>query len=317
MSEIELLPAHGSAEIEVFRGDDGEPRVSAESLAIGLGYSRPRDILTTIRRLESEGALIGSVEWSTELRAQPTGNGGTRGFEVETAHLTQAQALFVTARSKTANAAKITNLVIGVFLAAQRGELARPSPGAVDASKYERLLSDVSQRLEQQKEQIDRQGKQIDRLLAHQTRQQNTPKAQPKQLPQSAPPAKTAQRSLSLPQGGQHAAPSPREHREHRAGVSAPSLLRRLSCIEWDDRALWWPSEIVLVLREHLERSYHTDAIDRAAWRLGWLDGYGDARIDVPAIVASRSVGAKGRITYRVRAQYVPVLLAEFGRGLL
>lgn len=311
----EIVLASGSAEIEVFRGDDGEPRVSAEALALGLGYSRPRDILTTIRRLESEGALLGSVEWATELREQPTGNGGMRTFEVETAYLTQAQALFVTARSKTANAAKITNLVISVFLAAQRGELARPSLGAVDTSKYERLLSDVSQRLGQQKEILDRQEKQIDRLLAHQTRQQNAPKAQPKQLPQSAPPAQAAQRSLSLPQGGQHAAPSPREHYQSR-GISFPRLLDRLACIDWDTRDLWWPSEIVIVLREHLGRSYHTDALDRAAWRLGWLDSYGDARIDVPAIVASRSVGAKGRITYRVRSQYVPVLLGEFGRGL-
>ncbi len=310
MSEIELLPAQGSAEIEVFRGDDGEPRVSAEALAVGLGYSRPRDILTTIRRLENEGALIGSVEWVTEVRAQPTGNGGTRGFEVETAHLTQAQALFVTARSKTAHAAKITNMVISVFLAAQRGELARPRLGAVNTRDYERLLRLAL-------EQIQTQSRQVERLLAHQTRQQNTPKAQPKQPPQSAPQAQTAQRSLSLPQGGQHAAPSPREHREQRGGFSVPSLLGRLSCIEWDDRALWWPSEIVIVLREHLGRSYHTDALDFAAWRLGWLDSYGDARVDVPAILASRGVGAKGRITYRVRAQYVPVLLAEFGRGLL
>ncbi len=316
MSKIELLPAQGSAEIEVFRGDDGEPRVSAEALAVKLGYTRPRAILATIRSLEEEGA-IGPVLWRQEKIIQQTGNGASRVLDLETCDLDQRQALFVAARSRTANAVAVTKLVIEVFLAVQRAELQQASPRQLSTSNYERLLSEVSKRLEQQKEQIDRQGKQIDRLLAHQTRQQNTPKAQPKQLPQSAPQAQTAQRSLSLPQGGQHAAPSPREHREHRAGVSAPSLLRRLSCIEWDDRALWWPSEIVIVLREHLERSYHTDAIDRAAWRLGWLDSYGDARIDVPAIVASRSVGAKGRITYRVRAQYAPVLLAEFGRGLL
>ncbi len=310
----QIVLTSDSAEIEVFRGDDGEPRVSAEALAVKLGYTRPRAILTTIRSLEEEGA-IGPVLWRSERHVQQTGNGGARAFEVETCDLDQRQALFVAARSRTANAVAVTKLVIEVFLAAQRAELVRASPHQLDTSKYERLLSDVSQQLEQQKETLDRQEKQIDRLLAHQTRQQNTPKAQPKQLPQSAPPAQIAQRSLSLPQGGQHAAPSPCEHYQSR-GLSFPRLLGRLACIDWDTRALWWPSEIVIVLREHLERSYHTDALDRAAWRLGWLDSYGDARIDIPAIVASRSVGAKGRITYRVRSQYVPVLLGEFGRGL-
>lgn len=93
-----------------FRADDGEPRIRDLDLAERLGYRRPGDIRELIRRFSNDLGF---------LRTAPQNRKG-RGRPAEEYWLTEAQALFVVAKSETPRATAILKLVIDAFIAVRK-----------------------------------------------------------------------------------------------------------------------------------------------------------------------------------------------------
>ena len=94
-----------------FRSTDGEPRIRDLDLAAQLGYERPRDIRKPIEKFSNEIGVCATV-------AQTSGPKGGR--PTDEYWLTEAQALFIVAKSETAKATEILKLVIGAFIAVRR-----------------------------------------------------------------------------------------------------------------------------------------------------------------------------------------------------
>ena len=95
---------------------DGELRILDTDLATRLGFDRPRDIRKLIKRYEVELTKMGTC--ATVARV-------IRGNETEVYYLNKKQAIFITAKSETAEATEITIEIIEKFDAYERGE---PNP---------------------------------------------------------------------------------------------------------------------------------------------------------------------------------------------
>lgn len=90
-----------------FRSDDGEPRIRDLDLAERLGYAKPRDIRWLIEKFSNDINISGAP--------RQTGFGtGRPGVEY---WLTEAQALFIVAKSETPMATAILKLIIDAFIA--------------------------------------------------------------------------------------------------------------------------------------------------------------------------------------------------------
>lgn len=93
-----------------FRSDDGEPRIRDLDLAERLGYERPRKIRDVIREAQK-------VNGFGICPASGQNHDGGRGRPAEEFWLTERQALFVTTRSGTEEAAEVTMLLVDAFIA--------------------------------------------------------------------------------------------------------------------------------------------------------------------------------------------------------
>lgn len=102
--------------------DDDEPRIMDEELGKRLGFARTRKIRELIERLLRDGKL-NDIHCRPTVGRQSTGNGGTREYVVDAYWLTKKQALKVIAKSETAIADAILDVVIDVFDAVMRGQL--------------------------------------------------------------------------------------------------------------------------------------------------------------------------------------------------
>ncbi|MBS1029446.1 phage antirepressor KilAC domain-containing protein [Gluconobacter albidus] len=123
---------------------DGELRVLDTDLATRLGFDRPRDIRKLIKRYEAELGKMGTC--ATVARV-------IRGNETEVYYLNKKQAIFITAKSETAEATEITIEIIEKFDAYERGEVVTP---AVPTSFREALLlaADQQERIEAQDREL-------------------------------------------------------------------------------------------------------------------------------------------------------------------
>lgn len=99
---------------------DGELRILDTDLAGRLGFSQPRDIRKLIAR--HRGALLQMGILPTEEMTVG------KGQKVEAYYLNRKQAIFITAKSETAEATDITIEIIHRFDAYERGEIAHTSP---------------------------------------------------------------------------------------------------------------------------------------------------------------------------------------------
>ena len=101
---------------------DNEPRIRDLDLAEKLGFTQPRDIRKLIKRFVSAGDLPG-VDWRATVARQSTGNGASREYTTQEAWLTEAQALFVIAKSETEKAKHLLREMIAVVMLVRRGLL--------------------------------------------------------------------------------------------------------------------------------------------------------------------------------------------------
>ena len=104
---------------------DGAARMRDEEFARMLRYERPRDIRKLIARLQKAGKLQGIHVRATVARTSMP-NGGSREISVDEFWLTEREALLVATQSETAEAWTLTTLIVDVFRAVVRGELASP-----------------------------------------------------------------------------------------------------------------------------------------------------------------------------------------------
>ncbi|MEW9272409.1 phage antirepressor KilAC domain-containing protein [Gluconobacter oxydans] len=100
---------------------DGELRILDTDLATRLGFDRPRDIRKLIKRYEAELGRMGRC--ATVARRPESG-----GHTVTEYYLNEEQALFITAKSETAAATKITIEIVTQFAAFKRGKAPTPKP---------------------------------------------------------------------------------------------------------------------------------------------------------------------------------------------
>lgn len=94
---------------------NGELRILDTDLATRLGFERARDIRKIIRRYEAELTQMGRC--ATVARRPEAG-----GHTVVEYYLNEEQALFITAKSETAKATKITIEIVTQFAAMRRGD---------------------------------------------------------------------------------------------------------------------------------------------------------------------------------------------------
>lgn len=97
-----------------------EPLILDEDLGERLGFDRPRKVRDLVRRHRAEGNVA-------PIEVCPT-VGQTGGRPTTKFYLTEADALFIVTRSETPRAVALTREMIGVYMAARRGLLPRPSP---------------------------------------------------------------------------------------------------------------------------------------------------------------------------------------------
>lgn len=101
---------------------DGELRILDTDLAVRLGFADPAQIRKLIKRHEGSLAQMGVIS-TVEITT------GTKGGRPGTAYyLNRKQAIFITAKSETAEATDITIEIIHRFDAYERGEIAHTSP---------------------------------------------------------------------------------------------------------------------------------------------------------------------------------------------
>lgn len=93
---------------------DGELRILDTDLATRLGFDRPRDIRKLIKRYEAELGRMGRC--ATVARRPESG-----GHTVAEYYLNKKQAIFITAKSETAEATEITIEIIEKFDAYEKG----------------------------------------------------------------------------------------------------------------------------------------------------------------------------------------------------
>lgn len=110
---------------------EDEPRIRDLELAERLGFERPRDIR---RLIERHSEALGRRVTVTRL------SGNRNGQEVEEQWLTEAQALYICAKSEAARAIEITKAVIQVFVAFRKGQLTRPQEAGLGTVEAVTLL---------------------------------------------------------------------------------------------------------------------------------------------------------------------------------
>lgn len=118
-----------------------EPRIRDLDLAQRLGFDRPRKIRDLIRRSFEKGERP-HVRPAVERTSMP--RGGERETTVSEFWLTEAEALFIATRSRTAKATALTKEMIDVYIAARRGLLSLPTP-VRPPSRMDVLAAQVSQ----------------------------------------------------------------------------------------------------------------------------------------------------------------------------
>lgn len=105
---------------------DGKPdaRIQDEELGRRAGLAQPRNIRTTIKKLQKRGRLAG-IESRIVVMRQPVGpkGGGTREFKVETFWLNRTEALKVVNALETPMAEAMQDEMIHVFELALDGKL--------------------------------------------------------------------------------------------------------------------------------------------------------------------------------------------------
>ncbi|MCP1274816.1 phage antirepressor KilAC domain-containing protein [Gluconobacter albidus] len=145
MTEVITKAVEGSNVI-VPAMHDGELRILDTDLAARLGFDRPRDIRKLIKRYEAELCRMGRC--ATVARRPETG-----GHTVIEHYLNEEQALFITAKSETAAATKITIEIVTQFAAFKRGEVVAQ---AVPTSFREALLlaADQQEKIEAQEREL-------------------------------------------------------------------------------------------------------------------------------------------------------------------
>ncbi|MFT9364823.1 MAG: phage antirepressor KilAC domain-containing protein [Gluconobacter sp.] len=99
---------------------DGELRILDTDLATRLGFDRPRDIRKLIKRYEAELGKMGVCATVALTSGEAGGRPG------KAYYLNKKQAIFITAKSETAEATEITIEIIEKFDAYERGETTTP-----------------------------------------------------------------------------------------------------------------------------------------------------------------------------------------------
>jgi hypothetical protein len=117
---------------------EDQPRIRDIDLALALGYGRPTDIRELIGRNRAELEDYGIIR---AIRI----NTGERGRPATEYWLTEDQALCICLKAETEKADDVRKLLIGVFRAYKRGELAPVEPNA----RATRLLEVNTQLVEQ------------------------------------------------------------------------------------------------------------------------------------------------------------------------
>ncbi|MBS1077891.1 phage antirepressor KilAC domain-containing protein [Gluconobacter kondonii] len=124
---------------------DGELRILDTDLATRLGFDRPRDIRKLIKRYEAELGEMGVCATVALTSGEAGGRPGTAYY------LNEEQALFITAKSETTAATKITIEIVTQFAAFKRGEIAPPETPEQLAV---RALAGLQSVVDKQKEQL-------------------------------------------------------------------------------------------------------------------------------------------------------------------
>ena len=126
--------------------EGGEVRVLDLTLAERLGYERPRAIRDLIKRHQADLEAIGSLP-------HRAANPGPKGGRPTTAfYLTQAQALFILAKSETARANIELAYVVEVFTQFQQGNLvakdaeAQAVLDAAEAARQAKLAKHIEEK---------------------------------------------------------------------------------------------------------------------------------------------------------------------------
>jgi len=140
--------------------DADEPRIRDVDLAERLGYERPRKLRDIIRRYEKSGDLSGVHVRPTVGRTSMP-HGGERQVTVDEYWLTEADALFIVAKSETAEAKALTREMIRVFRLAMRRQLPGQQLGPDPATErrlaaLEKTMGDIAALLKQSLEQQHR-----------------------------------------------------------------------------------------------------------------------------------------------------------------
>lgn len=143
MSEVITKALEGSNVIAPAM-HDGELRILDTDLAARLGFDRPRDIRKLIKRYEAE---LGRMGRCATVARRPQSGGRT----VTEHYLNEEQALFITAKSETTEATKITIEIVTQFAAFKRGEIAPPETPEQLAM---RALTGLQSVVEKQREQL-------------------------------------------------------------------------------------------------------------------------------------------------------------------
>ncbi|MBS1091049.1 phage antirepressor KilAC domain-containing protein [Gluconobacter sp. Dm-74] len=143
MSDVITKAVKGSNAI-VPAMHDGELRILDTDLATRLGFAKPTKIRDLIKR------HVGSLE---KMGPLPTVGRVINGGNATEHYLNEEQALFITAKSETTAATKITIEIVTQFAAFKRGEVAAP---AVPTSFREALLlaADQQERIEAQEREL-------------------------------------------------------------------------------------------------------------------------------------------------------------------
>lgn len=121
---------------------DGELRILDTDLATRLGFAKPTKIRDLIKRHK------GSLE---EMGPLPTVGRVINGGNATEHYLNEEQALFITAKSETAAATKITIEIVTQFAAFKRGEI---SPPETPEQLAMRALTGLQAVVEKQREQL-------------------------------------------------------------------------------------------------------------------------------------------------------------------
>jgi len=143
MSEVITKAAEGSNVIAPAM-HDGELRILDTDLATRLGFAKPTKIRDLIKRHFGSLEKIGTV---------PTVGTVIRGQLATEHYLNEEQALFITAKSETAAATKITIEIVTQFAALKRGEVVTP---VVPTTFREALLlaADQQEKIEAQEKAL-------------------------------------------------------------------------------------------------------------------------------------------------------------------